>query len=146
MLFAQAAALLLGDSSDLIVGDAKGYYAWAWSAVAAAHLVAWVTPSVAADGVSWPYHVLVVLELVLLALAGLVVLHRALVTEGVSHDLASLLVVGMVTATNLLHYLAKEPAMAHAAGVAILCLIIGLIACPSAAPWSPPACMVCSQP
>lgn len=175
VLLVQVAAFLFGDSSDLIVGDAKGHYAWARSvvidgdidfrndyealfgpetlppeyfrptpvrdtynkyavglplielpAVAAAHLGAWVTPSVAADGVSWPYHVLVVSELVLLALIGLLVLHRAMVAEGVSRDVASLLVFGMVIATNLLHYLAKEPAMAHAAGVAVLCLIIAI--------------------
>ncbi len=182
----QAISLFRGNSPDLIVGDGKGYYVWARSAVldrdfnfkndyealyqydplppdyyrstpkretsnkypvglpilelpavALGHLVARGIHGIPANGVSWIYQVLVSLELIAIAILGLVFLRRALIRMGTDPQIASFLVAGMAIATNLLHYIAKEPTMAHAAGIGVLCFLISVISRhdPSR-PWS----------
>lgn len=81
-----------------------------------------------ADGVSRPYQLAVCGTLVAFFLAGWFLLFRALVRWGVAPPTAFLLWIGMLAATNLVHYVAKEPAMAHAPGVAVMSLIVFLVA------------------
>lgn len=81
-----------------------------------------------ADGVSLPYQLAVCGTLVAFFIAGWFLLFRALLCRGVPPPVAFLLWMGMLAATNLIHYVAKEPAMAHAPGVAGMSLIVFLIA------------------
>ncbi|MGB0561389.1 MAG: hypothetical protein ACPGVO_06245 [Spirulinaceae cyanobacterium] len=161
-------SIVSGDSVDLIISDANGYYAWTRSILmdgdvdfrndyallyspdplpsdmerltprglppnkypigmailtlpgfVAGHLTALVTPF-ATDGASLPYHVWVTVSLVLLVLWSFHLFFHALLGYGIRSETA-LLVSGLSLAgTNLLHYIAKEPAMSHAAGVALL--------------------------
>ncbi len=81
-----------------------------------------------ADGVSLPYQLAVCGTLVAFFIGCWVLLFRALVRWGVAPPTAFLLWIGMLAATNLVHYVAKEPAMAHAPGVAVMSLIVFLVA------------------
>lgn len=81
-----------------------------------------------ADGVSLPYQVAVCGTLVAFFLASWLLLFRAMLRWGVAPGIAFLLWIGMLAATNLIHYVAKEPAMAHAPGVAGMSLVLFLIA------------------
>lgn len=93
-----------------------------------AHLAALALPSYPADGVSLPYQLGVSLYLAACAIGGLALLCAAMVRVGVPMGLAALLIALMVLGTNLIHYIAKEPAMAHASGVAVTCVLIYLLA------------------
>lgn len=81
-----------------------------------------------ADGVSLPYQLAVCGTLVAFFIAAWFLLFRALLRWGVAPPVAFLLWIGMLAATNLIHYIAKEPAMAHAPGVAGMALIVFLVA------------------
>lgn len=86
------------------------------------HLVALSRPSIQANGVSAPYQLAVSVWLLLIALAGLCLLFRTMVALGSSPFEAFVFSTAIVVCTNLIHYMAKEPAMAHAAGMAVICL------------------------
>lgn len=73
----------------------------------------------AADGVSAPYQLAVVVWLQLLCIASFAALWVALVRLGAQRDIATLVIASALLATNLLQYLAR-PALAHGPGVAML--------------------------
>lgn len=75
------------------------------------------------NGVSAPYQFAVVLWLQALCLAGLALLWASLLRLGADPVIAALGVVGALAATNLIQYAAR-PAMAHAPGLAVLCLAL----------------------
>lgn len=77
-----------------------------------------------ADGVSLPYQVAVCGSLALLAVAAWLLLYGAMLRLGTDPPGAFLLWAGMMGATNLVHYVAKEPAMTHAAGMALAALAV----------------------
>jgi hypothetical protein len=79
------------------------------------------------DGVSLPYQVAVCGLLVVLYITCWLLLFRAMIRCGAGPWCAYAFWVGMMGATNLIHYVTKEPAMAHAAGAALGCLIVFLI-------------------
>ncbi len=83
------------------------------------HAVALAVPAFPADGASAPYQWAIAASLVLFYAASFWFLFRALAAEAADPAIAALLCLGIIAATNLLHYLAKEPAMPHAAGVAV---------------------------
>lgn len=84
-----------------------------------AHVVASVSGVWPADGLSMPYQAAVATTLVLLALAGLWLLFEASVRLGCREHWAFWLLAGSLAATNVVHYIAKEPAMSHAAGLGL---------------------------
>ena len=90
----------------------------------AGHITATLTGR-PANGVSAPYQVAVTVWLQLLLILGLAFLWAALVRLGAHPTVAMLGTASVLTATNLLHY-AIRPAMAHAAGLAILCVALYL--------------------
>lgn len=81
------------------------------------------------DGVSAPYQVAVSSTLIGFILLGAYALFVAALRLGAAPLVAGPLVAAMLVGTNLWHYLAKEPAMPHGAGVAFgslaLCLLAG---------------------
>jgi len=91
------------------------------------HMIALLAPSVSADGVSRPYQLAVVLSLLLFYLWSQYLLFRAMLNFGADPFWSFLLCAVMILGTNLLHYIAKEPAMAHAAGVAICNVLIFIV-------------------
>lgn len=95
------------------------------------HLVALAAPPFPADGVSLPYQLAVAETLLALAIAGIVLLRKTMIAWGVGEGLATALVVPMVLGTNFIHYLAKEPAMPHAAGLALTCVVMYVAGRPS---------------
>ncbi|MEM8639035.1 MAG: hypothetical protein AAGG51_09500 [Cyanobacteria bacterium P01_G01_bin.54] len=161
-------SIVSGDSVDLIVSDANGYYAWTRSILldgdvdfrndyallyspdplpsdmarltprglppnkypigmailtlpgfVLGHLIALVTPFIV-DGASLPYQVCVTVSLVLLVLLSFWLFFQALLRSGIPSATALLVSSLSLVGTNLLHYITKEPAMAHGAGVALL--------------------------
>lgn len=83
------------------------------------HAIALAAPAFPADGASVPYQWSIAAWLVLFYAASFWILFRALAAEAADPAVAALLCLGIIAATNLLHYFAKEPAMPHAAGVAV---------------------------
>ena len=90
------------------------------------HLIARVLPSVAADGVSWPYQVAIAGWLVALYLWSIGLLFRAMVRLGAGPMWAASFCAMVLVGTNAVHYVAKEPAMAHGAGIAIFSIALYL--------------------
>lgn len=90
------------------------------------HLIARVVPSVEADGVSWPYQVAIGGGLLALYLCGIGLLFRAMVRLGAAPMWAASFCGMVLAGTNAIHYIAKEPAMAHGAGVAIFSIALYL--------------------
>ncbi|MBY0277769.1 hypothetical protein K2Z84_20740 [Candidatus Binatia bacterium] len=84
-----------------------------------ADLLAHVVPGATADGASWPYQVVVAGWLVALELLGVLLLFRAMVRLGAAPTWAAASSAVLLAGTNLIHYVAKEPAMAHGAGIAL---------------------------
>ena len=91
----------------------------------AGHLVA-LAGDGPADGVSAPYQFGVTWWLQIVLLFALWRYWGAVVRLGADPAMAALAVAGMLTATNLIHY-AVRPAMAHAAGLAMLCFALDLL-------------------
>ena len=87
------------------------------------HLVALSHPSVPANGVSAPYQIAVSASILLFALVGLWCLFRTAIMLGCKPIHAALFSIASVVCTNFVHYVGKEPAMPHAAGAAVVCLI-----------------------
>lgn len=94
------------------------------------HAIAHLTPF-AEDGISLPYQLSVTISLVFLILASFYLLYRALRNYQISSQTALLFCVMPLIGTNLLHYLAKEPAMAHGAGVAVINILIFMASRPT---------------
>jgi hypothetical protein len=88
------------------------------------HLIAWAFPGVVANGISWPYQICVPFSLLLFAISGLWLLYRSMLLLGCKPRESIFFSFAGIVCTNLIHYLAKEPAMPHAAGVAVICLLI----------------------
>ncbi|MCA9750794.1 MAG: hypothetical protein KC591_01270, partial [Gemmatimonadetes bacterium] len=82
------------------------------------------------DGVSSPYQVAVAFSLLALALAGFVWLRAALLAAGVPDAIAVALTIASAVATNAIHYVAKEPAMPHAAGMALVSFLLWRLVSP----------------
>ncbi|MEM1368260.1 MAG: hypothetical protein AAGG02_09630 [Cyanobacteria bacterium P01_H01_bin.15] len=87
------------------------------------HVLAKLTPY-PADGVSFPYQLSVTLSLIILVLFSQYLFFLTLQKNGVNHWINILVSSLSLVATNLIHYAAKEPAMAHATGVALINLLI----------------------
>lgn len=87
----------------------------------AGHLAA-LTLRSAPDGASAPYQLAVTVWLQVLIVFGFAMLWLALTRLGSDLAVSSILVASGLTATNLVNYAAKEAAMAHGAGAALLCL------------------------
>ena len=83
------------------------------------HLIAQVMPSGIADGISTPYQFAVTWSLAAFYVFSFWLLWRGMVEIGLHPGWSSLLCMMLLLGTNLLHYVSKEPAMAHGAGVAV---------------------------
>jgi len=92
------------------------------------HVVARYVTHSPADGVSLPYQVAVVWSLIMFYFASFILLYRALLTLDVARVWAFGFCLTALLGTNLIHYVAKEPAMAHAAGVAVFNILLFLVA------------------
>jgi len=82
------------------------------------HLIANLT-SFETDGLSLPYHLSVALSLVGLIVFSFYLLFLALKNYTVKDNIAIFFCGTALLGTNLLHYIAKEPTMAHGAGLAL---------------------------
>ncbi|MBL1178649.1 MAG: hypothetical protein FWK01_26720 [Pantanalinema sp. GBBB05] len=89
------------------------------------HAIAQLTPF-AKDGISLPYQLSVTGSLVGLILGSFYLLYQALRNYQIFSQTALLFCVMPLIGTNLIQYLAKEPAMAHGAGVALINILIFL--------------------
>lgn len=87
------------------------------------HAIAQLTPF-AQDGISLPYQLSVTISLVMFILASFYLFYQALRNYQISSQIAFLFSMMPLIGTNLVHYLAKEPAMAHGAGVALINILI----------------------
>jgi len=92
------------------------------------HVAARYVWHTAADGVSRPYQVAVAWSLLVLYFASFVLLYQAMLCLGVARIWALSFCLTALVGTNLVHYVAKEPTMPHAAGVAILNISLFLVA------------------
>jgi len=79
------------------------------------------------DGVSVPYQIGVAWSLIILYLVSFFLLYRAMLSLGVSRMLAFGFCVTALLGTNLIHYVAKEMTMVHAAGVAVFNVLLFLV-------------------
>jgi len=91
------------------------------------HVAVRLLPDQPADGVSAPYQVAVSSTLIVFTLFGAYALFLAALRLGAEPFVAGALSAAMLVGTNLWHYLAKEPAMPHGAGVAIGCIALYLL-------------------
>lgn len=78
------------------------------------------------DGLSTPYQVAVVWSLIAFYVASFALLYRAMLDLGVSRMWALGFCLTSLVGTNLVHYIAKEPSMAHASGMALLNVLVFL--------------------
>jgi len=90
------------------------------------HIVASHSASFATDGASPPYQVAVVWSLFDLYYGSFVFLYRAMLCLGIARIWAAGFCLTALLATNLIYYAAKEPTMAHAAGVAVFNVLLFL--------------------
>jgi hypothetical protein len=81
-----------------------------------------------ADGVSLPYQVAVAWSLLVLYFASFILLYQAMLRLGVARMWAFGFCLTALLGTNLIHYVAKESTMAHAAGVSVFNTILFLAA------------------
>jgi hypothetical protein len=79
------------------------------------------------DGVSLPYQVAVAWSLMALYFASFILLYRAMLNLGVTRVWALAFSLMSLLGSNLIHYVVKEPGMAHAAGVAVFNILLFLI-------------------
>jgi hypothetical protein len=80
------------------------------------------------DGVSLPYQVAVAWSLLVLYFGSFILLYLAMLRFGVARIWAFGFCLTALLGTNLIHYVAKEPTMAHAAGVAVFNVLLFLVA------------------
>ena len=80
------------------------------------------------DGWSPPYQVAVVWSLFALYFASFVLLYRAMLYLGAGRIWAFCFSLMSLLGTNLIHYVARDPTMAHAAGVAVFNILLFLAA------------------
>ena len=80
------------------------------------------------DGVSLPYQIAVTWSLLVLYFVSFILLYLAMLRLGVARIWAVGFCLTALLGTNLIHYVAKEPTMAHAAGVAVLNILLFLAA------------------
>lgn len=90
------------------------------------HLIAKIT-AFADDGISLPYQIMVVLSLVILAITSFYLFYLALINCGINTEIAVFFSASALVTTNIIHYIAKEPSMSHATGVALANIIIFLV-------------------
>ncbi|MBK9376521.1 MAG: hypothetical protein IPN03_23090 [Holophagales bacterium] len=103
MALLETPGLLLGHGIALVVG-------------------AWPT-----NGASAPYQLSVTLSLAVFYLYSIYLLYLAARRFGAPAPAAGLFCSAMLVATNLWHYVVKEPAMAHGAGLALCCVVLFLL-------------------
>lgn len=89
------------------------------------HFIAHITPF-AADGISLPYQLSVTLSLVSLIIFSFYLFFLGFKNYRVDSYIAALFCGMELLATNLIHYLAKEPAMAHGASLALVNILVFL--------------------
>ena len=92
------------------------------------HIVARYVTHSPTDGVSLPYQVAVTWSLLALYFASFTLLYQAMLRFGVARIWAFGFCLTALLGTNLIHYVAKEPTMAHAAGVSVFNTILFLVA------------------
>jgi hypothetical protein len=78
------------------------------------------------DGVSPPYQLAVAWSLLGLYFVSFILLYHAMLRFGVARIWAFCFCLTALLGTNLIHYVAKEPTMAHAAGVAVFNILLFL--------------------
>ena len=91
------------------------------------HLTARYVARTPTDGLSVPYQIAVAWSLIILYFVSLFLLYRAMLSLGVARMWAFGFCVTALLGTNLIHYVAKEMTMAHAAGVAVFNTLLFLI-------------------
>ena len=79
------------------------------------------------DGVSMPYQIAVAWSLIIFYFVSFFLLYRAMLSFGVSRMWAFGFCLTALIGTNLIHYVAKEMTMVHAAGVALFNILLFLI-------------------
>ena len=94
------------------------------------HFIAKVT-HFADDGISLPYQISVVLSLVLLVILSFYLFYLTLIKYGINTKIAIFFSATALVVTNIIHYIAKEPSMSHATGVALVNIILFLATLPS---------------
>ncbi len=87
------------------------------------HIYARLT-SFKTDGASLPYQIAVTGFLALFTIASFYLLYIGLLNFGVRPIIAFVFSVAALLATNLIHYIAKEPAMPHAANAALMNILV----------------------
>lgn len=92
------------------------------------HTIARHAAQYPADGVSLPYQVAVAWSLLVLYFVSFVFLYLAMLRLAVARMWAFGFCLTALLGTNLIHYVAKEPTMAHAAGVAVFNILLFLVA------------------
>jgi hypothetical protein len=92
------------------------------------HLVARYVVHASSDGVSMPYQIAVSWSLVIFYFVSFLFLYRAMLSLGVSRMWTFGFCMTALVGTNLIHYVAKEMTMVHAAGVAVFNLLLFLVA------------------
>ncbi len=92
------------------------------------HLVARYVVHASSDGVSMPYQIAVSWSLVIFYFVSFLFLYRAMLSLGVSRMWTFGFCMTALVGTNLIHYVAKETTMVHAAGVAVSNLFLYLVA------------------
>jgi hypothetical protein len=91
------------------------------------HIVARYVAHSPTDGVSLPYQVAVTWSLLALYFASFVLLYKAMLRLGVARIWVFGFCLTALLGTNLIYYVAKEPTMAHASGVAVFNILLFLV-------------------
>lgn|GEM_PF-1243606 len=91
------------------------------------HVVARYVARAPTDGVSLPYQVAVAWSLIIYYFASFLLLYRAMLALVVTRMWAFGFCLTALLGTNLIHYVAKEMTMVHAAGVAVFNMLLFLI-------------------
>jgi hypothetical protein len=91
------------------------------------HLVARYVVHASSDGVSMPYQIAVSWSLVIFYFVSFLFLYRAMLSLGVSRMWTFGFCMTALVGTNLIHYVAKETTMVHAAGAAVFNILLFLI-------------------
>lgn len=88
------------------------------------HIITNLLSSASPDGISPPYQISVTFSLVSLYIWSFFLLFKAMLCFGSNRFWACWLCLMMLAGTNMIHYIAKEPAMAHMAGCAVFNIIM----------------------
>jgi hypothetical protein len=92
------------------------------------HVIARYVAHSPTDGVSPPYQAAVAWSLITLCFVSFILLYHAMLRLGVARIWAFGFCLTALLGTNLIHYVAKEPTMAHAAGAAVFNILLFLVA------------------